>query len=164
VAKVVTAAFDFVCKISETLSLGGGSGTIGGTFDRLHRFISGTGVGAGNDWWSKIASVTAGAAFTATLSALVDDQGRSCPFTKIRGIGIKNNGGGTLLVGGAAVHPWTGFLNGATDKLKIPENGSFSLTAPEVAGMAVAVGADDQLKIDAVSGTVDYQIVLYGED
>jgi hypothetical protein len=164
VPKVVSAAFDFVCKITESVSLGGGGGTLGGTFDRINRFISGTGAGAGNDWWSRNNSVTAGAAFTATLSALVDDAGRSCPFTKIRGIGIRNNGGGVLLIGGAATHAWTGFLNGATEKLKVPDGGSFCLTAPDAAGMAVAVGADDQLKIDAVSGTVAYQIVLYGED
>lgn len=163
-AKTVTGIFDFVCRILETVSLGGGSGNIGGTFDRSHQFVSGTGAGAGNDWWSKEASVTAGAAFTATLSALVDDAGRSCPFVKIRGIGIRNNGGGVLLIGGAATHAWTGFLNGVTEKLKVPDGGSFCLTAPDAAGMAVAVGADDQLKIDAVSGTVAYQIVLYGED
>lgn len=163
-AKNVTASFEIRSRVSEAIALGGGPGNAGVDVNQVDRFANGTGADAGNEWWSRILSVTAGAAVTHTLSALVDDAGRSCPFAKVRGFAAYNRGGGALKLGGATTHAWLGFLGTATDTITVQSSGSFAITAPEVAGMAVGAGSADQLKIDAVSGTVDYQIVIFGED
>lgn len=99
---------------------------------------------------------------------LLDAFGDEVVFTSIKAIYIYNNpgsGSASLIVGGAAVNEWLGFLTGAGDKITIGPGGHLYATNPSAAGWTVAAGARLLLTHDG-AGTEDliYDIMLLGTE
>jgi hypothetical protein len=161
----VTGNLDISIRATESLVNGLGSGQVAPALTVSLGFGNGTGANNINEVWTKSATAAA-APVTYTLSALVDDLGRTIPIAKVRGIVVANlsgTDGQTLTIGGAATNPWTAPFGSATDKLKIPAGGPFALGAPLATGLGVTAGASDQLKLDPGANTIPFKIFFLGE-
>lgn len=120
--------------------------------------------GAGANAFNK--AFSAGATLAATgvdlvLSSLATPLGAIAPaaakevaiFNDADPAGSSSN---ALTVGGAASHPWTNGVNGT---VTIPPGGALVLTAPTAAGIAIASGSNDQLRL-TTAGAVPYRVEL----
>jgi hypothetical protein len=86
-------------------------------------------------------------------------------FVKVKYIMVSSAtaNGGSIQVGGAAANAFINWVANATDILNVQPGGSFSLTAPDLAGYAVTAGTGDLLKINNTdSSPATYNIVIGG--
>jgi hypothetical protein len=161
----VTGNLDVTIRATENIANGLGSGQLAPTLAVSLAFGNGTGANNVNEVWTKSATAAA-APVTYTLSALVDDLGRTIPIAKVRGIvaaNLSGTDGQTLTIGGAATNPWAAPFGSATDKLKIPAGGAFAMGAPLATGLGVTAGASDQLKVDPGANTIPFKLMFLGE-
>jgi hypothetical protein len=161
----VTGNLDVSIRATETLVVGLGSGQIQPSLAVSLAF--GAGVGANNIQWTFSKSATATAApVTYTLSALVDDQGRTIVLAKVRAFVIAHLGsvdGQPLLVGGAATNPWAAPFGSATDRQSVRAGGVYAFGGPLATAYPVVAGSSDQLKLDPGANTIAFKIFFLGE-
>lgn len=161
----VTGELVVSIKAAETIANGLGTGQLSPSLAVTLTFGSGTGSGKVQQNWTRSATAAA-APVTYTLSAMVDDMGRSVPLAKVRGIVIANlsqTDGQTLTIGGAATNPWLAPFGDVSDKLKIHAGGVFALAAPLATGLGVTAGSSDQLKIDPGASSIPFKIFFLAE-
>jgi hypothetical protein len=161
----VTGNLDVSIRATETLVVGLGSGQIQPSLAVSLAF--GAGVGANNIQWTFSKSATATAApVTYTLSALVDDQGRTIVLAKVRAFVIAHLGsvdGQPLLVGGAATNPWAAPFGSATDRQSVRAGGVYAFGGPLATAYPVVAGSSDQLKVDPGANTIPFKLMFLGE-
>lgn len=111
-------------------------------------------------------TLAAGASVTLTLSALVDQLGRSFSMAGgVRALAIivtSRTAGDFLTVGAAATNPWSSLFAGTTPALKVWDLLILSVynTADKY---AVAAGSNEQLKIiNSGSNPITFEIALLG--
>jgi hypothetical protein len=99
---------------------------------------------------------------------LTNAFGSTLTFTKIKAVIIHAASTNTndVLVGGAASNAWVGWVNDATDVVKVKPGGTFVWIAPDVNGGAVVAATGDLLKIaNSSSGTsITYDVIIIGVD
>lgn len=150
----------------ESLAIGLATGTVG--MDKVWSFSLDPGTGASKIQYrfSRSATTTISTPETFLLSALVDDQGRTQSFAKVRFWGLRNlstNASAFMLVGNAASHPWSSPFGTATDKLVVRPGGFHLGYAPDVNGFAVVAATSDQIKIDPGAFAIPYELFFLGE-
>ncbi len=153
-------------SLSENLSAGLGSGTLNDSVSVNQSLNNGT--GSCNVALRYTISKTANAAAdTYTLSATTDALNRAVAFTKVRLLVIVNQSttdGQDLIVGNAALHPWSAPFNGVgTSDIIVKAGGTLILLAPLATAFPVTSGVSDQLKIDPGANAVPYQLLIAGE-
>jgi hypothetical protein len=161
----VTGNLDVSIRAAEKVTVGLGSGQLAPSLAVNLAF--GTGTGANNVQWSFSKSATATAApVTYTLSALVDDLGRTIALTKVRAFVIAHLGtvdGQPLTIGAAATNPWLAPFADVSDKLVIRAGGVLVMAGPLATGYAVTAGSSDQLKLDPGANTIPFKTFFMGE-
>jgi hypothetical protein len=161
----VTGNLDITIRAVESLVVGLGSGQLAPTLAVSLAF--GNGTGSGNIQWTFSKSATAAAApVTYTLSALVDDQGRTIVLAKVRAFVIAHMGsvdGQPLLVGGAATNPWAAPFGSATDRQSVRAGGVYAFGGPLATAYPVVAGSSDQLKVDPGANTIPFKLMFLGE-
>lgn len=162
-SQAVTAQLKLALAITETLTIGESSGPLSETDAFNLALANGTGANSVNRKWSKTSTPAASTPDTWTLSSLTDDLSRTVVLTKVRVFLLVNNGTGSLIVGGAALHPWQGPFGATTDKITVNPGGCVLLVAPDVNGYAVTSGSSDQLEIDPGATAGNYLIAILGE-
>lgn len=114
-------------------------------------------------WEKSGVTLAAGASVTYTLSALVDDLGRTVALVGVRALLVRvtsRTAASYLTVGAAAANPWTAPFGGTTPTAKVFN--TLLLFADKTDKYAVASGSSDQLKITnsgAASLTFDVAVV-----
>lgn len=97
---------------------------------------------------------------------LTDGLGGTITFTAIKEIYVSaaSDNGDTISIGGAASNTFVGPFADASDKVKIPANGSCHIVAPTAAGWTVTASTADLLRIgnDDSGDTADYSIFVRG--
>lgn len=165
-SQVFTSTLAVNFQVNETLSLGYATQPVNVQDQPSVQWASGSASGCANlHWEAKNVTLSGGASTTLVLSALVDSQGRSCPFANITGIEYAASGrptGGYLNFGGAASHNWDDSPWGS-GTLK-----AFDLAAFAASGSAaypVTSGSKDQLKISNPGGSsITFNLGLIGRD
>jgi hypothetical protein len=151
----------------ESLVIGLGTGTIPIDMIWSFSFTPGTGASKIQYRFSKSATTVISTPETFLLSALVDSEGRTMSFAKIRAWGLRNlstNASAIMKVGAAATNPWAAPFDATSNKLIVrPNNGFHFDYAPDVNGLAVVGGASDQLKIDPGAFAIPYELFFLGE-
>jgi ABC-type sulfate transport system substrate-binding protein len=163
--QVVTGNLNVSASATETIANGLASGSLSPGLAVSAAFAAGTGANKIQYTWTKSATATA-APVTYTLSALVDDLGRTIPLAKVHTLVIAHLGvvdAQPLTIGGAASAPWLAPFGDISDKIKIYAGGVLALSAPLATGFAVATGTSDQLKLDPGANTIPFKIHLMGE-
>jgi hypothetical protein len=161
----VTGNLDVTIRATESLVNGLGSGQLAPTLAVSLGFGSGTGANNIQYTWSKSATAAA-TPITYTLSALVDDLGRTIALAKVRAWVIANLSqvdGQFLTVGGAGTHPWLAPFADVSDKAVIRAGGVLVLAGPLATAYPVVAGTSDQLMIDPGTFTIPFKIMILGE-
>lgn len=125
---------------------------------------NGTGPNQATQHWCSQRSLAATSETLDIVGSLTNAFGATVSFATVRTIMIRNRAttaGFDLKVGGAAANQFLAPFGSATDKLVVRAGGVLVLTAP-LDGFAATGGSADQLKIDAGSNTVPYDIILIG--
>jgi hypothetical protein len=163
--QVVTQSIKVTDAVTETLTFG----TVSGLQAEAKQTVIvnfGTGVTAGNidQHFEKAYTLAAAATTTLTLSALVDDLGRTVAFAKIKRLSINitaKTGNDWLVIGGAAANPVTSLTGGGTQTFTV--RGYDLKTASDTNGFAVGVGASDQLKfLNAGAASMTFTVSISG--
>jgi hypothetical protein len=95
---------------------------------------------------------------------LTDIFGQALTFVEVAGMAVFNQNtvaAEKLEIGGDA-NAFDTWLNDSTDIIIVPAGGIFVLTAPIAGDFGVTAATGDILQIDAQSGTVTYDIVIWG--
>jgi len=125
---------------------------------------SGTGDNQSNAVWFDERELVATSETLDLSGSLEDVFGTTLLFTKIKALYIKNTSETTteiIAVGGAAANQWDTWVANASDIVKVGPSGCLSLVNP-IDGYVVTAGTGDNLKIDAGSDTITYQIIIIG--
>jgi hypothetical protein len=150
----------------ESLVVGLASGTIPLDLLWSFSFTPGTGASKIQYRFSRSATTVISTPETFLLSALVDSEGRTMSFAKIRAWGLRNlstNASAFLMAGNAGTHPWSSPFGSATDKLVVRPGGFHLGYAPDLNGFAVVAATSDQLKIDPGAFAIPYELFFLGE-
>lgn len=127
---------------------------------------NGTGSNNANLFFRDRRSVTAGAPDDIDLAgSLTDIFGQSLTFVEIAGMAIYNRSttaAEKLEVGGDAGAAFETWVKTAGDVIIVPAGGLFLLTAPIDGDFTVTAGTDDILQIVSASGTISYDILIWG--
>jgi hypothetical protein len=163
----VTGNLDVSIRATEAtaVTIGLASVQVAPTLAVALSFGSGVGANKIQGLFSKSATATA-APVTYTLSALVDDLGRTIALTKVRALVIAHLGtvdGQPLTIGGATTNPWSAPFADVSDKVIIRAGGVLVLAGPLATGYAVTAGSSDQLKLDPGAATIPFKIFFLGE-
>jgi hypothetical protein len=163
--QVVTGNLNVSLTATETIAAGLASGQLSPSLAVALAFGAGTGSGNVQWVWSKSATAAA-APVTYTLSALVDDLGRTIALTKVRALVIAHLGtvdGQPLTAGGASSNPWLAPFADVSDKAVIRAGGVLVLAGPLATAYPVTAGSSDQLKLDPGANSIPFKIMIVGE-
>jgi hypothetical protein len=115
--------------------------------------------------WSDLQSVTAGTPDTWDLAGTLTSElsGATVTFVEITGIWIRNKSTTTaqILEIGAGSNPLLNFIKATGDAIQVGPGGVLLLTSP-VDGFAVTANTGDVLTITSASGTIAYEIAIWG--
>lgn len=108
-------------------------------------------------------TIAASGSETLDLTALVGPLGEVVSFAKVKAILIKAAAGNTnnVVVGDAAVDPFTGPLGGTTPTITVPPGGVALLTAP-AAGWSTTSATDLKVANSGAGTGVTYDIEVVG--
>jgi hypothetical protein len=163
--QLVSQSIKVTDTVTETLNFGLVSGLQASATQPI-TVNFGTGVTAGNidTHFEKAYTLATATSITLTLSALVDDLGRTMAFAKIKRLSINitaKTGNDSLVVGAAAANPVTSLMGGTTPTYTV--RGYDLKTASDTNGFAVGVGASDQLKIaNAGAASMTFTVAITG--
>lgn len=164
--QVVTQALSVTNTITETLTYGNATatGTATAATAISYPYVNST-ASTGIDFhFSKSYTLLSAATTTLTLSALVDDLGRTVAFVKVKSFQVQitaKTGNDFLTVGAAAANPWVGFLSGTTPATLIRRY--FLTVADDTTGYAVTASVSDQLKIvNSGSSSMTFVVTITG--
>jgi hypothetical protein len=171
-AQTLTGQIYLTLSTTETLIYGPQSLAALGTFTVNTTFANGTSATAAaiNNQYVEGANnqrtLAAGASVTLTLSALVDQLGRTVSMAGgVRALAIivtSRTAGDFLTVGAAATNPWTALFSGTTPALKVWDLLVLSVynTADKY---AVTAASSEQLKItNSGSNPITFEIAILG--
>ncbi len=115
--------------------------------------------------WSDLQSVANGAPDTWDLAGTLTSElsGATVTFVEVVGIWIRNKSTttGEILEIGAGSNPLLNFIKATGDAIKIGPGGVLLITSP-VDGFAVTASTGDVLTITSASGTIAYEIAIWG--
>lgn len=165
-SQVFTSTLSANFQVNETLALGYAVQPVNAQDQPSVSWASGSASGCANlHWEAKNVTLAGGASTTLVLSALVDGQGRSCPFANVAGIEYAASGRpatGYLNFGGAASHNWDDSPWGS-GTLKVYDLAAFAASGS--GAWPVTSGSKDQLKIANPTGvSVTFNLGLIGRD
>jgi hypothetical protein len=163
--QVVTQSIKLTDTITEILTFGSVS-SLSAPATISPSYTYGTGVTATNidQHFEHDYTLAAAASVTLTLSAMVDDLGRTVPFAKIKTLVISitaKTGNDFLTVGAAAANPITSLHGGTTPTFFVRT--LEVKVAADTNGFAVAAGTADQLKIvNSGSASMNFTVSITG--
>lgn len=115
--------------------------------------------------WSDLQTVTSGAPDTWDLAGTLTSEltGATVTFVEITGIWIRNKSttAAQNLEIGAGSNPLVNWVKASGDAVVVGPSGVFLLTSP-IDGYAVTATTGDILTITATSGTIAYEIIIWG--
>jgi hypothetical protein len=154
--------------VAETLALGSESGTTTGGVSLNLTLPSGAAAGQADlKYTKKDVTLAGGASLTLTLSALVDDLGRTIALTRVKVFALDNTaspeGTADLTISPGATQGWTAPWNGSTAPLIVHGGGFGLLAAPGAGAYPVAVGVTDRVTIANIGSAIaTLDIVIVG--
>ena len=115
--------------------------------------------------WSDLQSVANGAPDTWDLAGTLTSElsGATVTFVEVTGFWIRNKSTttGEILEVGAGSNPLLNWIKATGDATKIGPGGVYLHTSP-IDGFAVTAGTGDVLTITSASGTISYEIAIWG--
>lgn len=134
-------------------------------FEDVLSLVHGTSANQADLVWSDSGSVASGTPVTVdlrgSLTSILD--GGAVSFVEVVGLYIKNKSTTTsqnLQIGGGS-NPWITHLGASGDVIVLGPGGRLLLESP-LDGYAVTAGTGDILQIASSSGTISYDVVIYG--
>ena len=161
----VNGQMDLVIRGLETKVCDTGTSTMPHLIEIHDAIVAGSGSGQTQVIYSDSNSVASGSPVTYDLRGLLASilDGSTLTFAVVTGICIINKSTTTsqnLQVGGGS-NPWITWLGATGDIIVIGPSGRFLLTSP-IDGYASSAGTADILTIASSSGTINFDIIIWG--
>jgi hypothetical protein len=157
-------------SVSGTLSGSNDLGNPSQSFSELVEIAiaDGTGANQANNVFSDERTLAASTSENLDLSGvLANALGATLAFTAVKAILVVADAGNTndVVIGGAASNGFVGPFADATDKINVGPGDVFLITRRSAAGLAVAAGTGDILKVanGGAGSAVTYRIIILGE-
>lgn len=133
--------------------------------DYTKLFANGTGADQGNMIWHDQRSVGTSGEDLDLAGGLTSSFGAALTFTAVKGILIVASAAnsGNVVISRPASNGLVLFAAASDALAALKPGGIFLFTDPSAAGLTVTAGTGDLLNIDSSSGTVTYDVWIWGE-
>lgn len=127
-------------------------------------FGNGTGAGQGNMWWGDTRTTDGTGEDLDLAGGLTSPFGVAITFTAVKGIVVRAaTANSTNVVISRPANGLVLFAASADALAALKPGGIFVFTDPSAAGLTVTAGTGDLLHVAASSGTISYDIFIWGE-
>jgi len=133
--------------------------------DLTYSLIDGTGAGKADTLFHDTRT-TSGNDDLDIVGGLTDALGNTVSILKIKGLVVQAAAANTtnVVIGGSATNPVTSFMTGTTPAVLVRPGGMFALLAgvADATAYAATAATADILRISAASGSVTYDVYIWG--